>query len=147
MHRKIEKPSTLTQSEQAKLVSFLSTHLEQFGDQPEDIDRCIEYAKNDHRGGFIYLSESEDQVLQGVSVVLKTHMDGFIPPYILVYIAVDGTMRGKGIGRKLVEFIQNDLNQPIALHVETENPAKRLYERLGFTNKYLEMRWTPHGLS
>jgi ribosomal protein S18 acetylase RimI-like enzyme len=28
----------------------------------------------------------------------------------------------------------------IALHVEPENPAKFLYEKFGFTNKYLEMR-------
>jgi ribosomal protein S18 acetylase RimI-like enzyme len=28
----------------------------------------------------------------------------------------------------------------IALHVEPDNPAKILYEKLGFTNKYLEMR-------
>jgi len=29
----------------------------------------------------------------------------------------------------------------IALHVEPNNPAKGLYEKLGFTNKYLEMRY------
>ena len=28
----------------------------------------------------------------------------------------------------------------IALHVEPNNPARFLYEKLGFTNKYLEMR-------
>ena len=31
-------------------------------------------------------------------------------------------------------------NGDIALHVEPDNPAKILYEKLGFTNKYLEMR-------
>ena len=30
----------------------------------------------------------------------------------------------------------------VALHVEPDNPAKFLYEKLGFTNKYLEMRYT-----
>jgi ribosomal protein S18 acetylase RimI-like enzyme len=28
----------------------------------------------------------------------------------------------------------------IALHVEPNNPAKFLYEKIGFDNKYLEMR-------
>ena len=30
----------------------------------------------------------------------------------------------------------------IALHVEKDNPAVFLYEKLGFENKYLEMRLT-----
>ncbi|MDK2978441.1 MAG: hypothetical protein PWP52_1155, partial [Bacteroidales bacterium] len=28
----------------------------------------------------------------------------------------------------------------VKLHVEYDNPAKRLYERLGMTTKYAEMR-------
>jgi ribosomal protein S18 acetylase RimI-like enzyme len=28
----------------------------------------------------------------------------------------------------------------IALHVEPDNPARHLYQKLGFDNKYLEMR-------
>ena len=38
--------------------------------------------------------------------------------------------------RKAIEVAKGD----IALHVEPDNPAKILYEQLGFTNKYLEMR-------
>jgi len=34
----------------------------------------------------------------------------------------------------------NNTHGGIALHVEPDNPAKILYEKLGFTNKYLEMR-------
>jgi ribosomal protein S18 acetylase RimI-like enzyme len=29
----------------------------------------------------------------------------------------------------------------IALHVDPENPARFLYEKLGFSSKYIEMRY------
>jgi ribosomal protein S18 acetylase RimI-like enzyme len=29
----------------------------------------------------------------------------------------------------------------VALHVEPHNPARFLYEKIGFTNKYLEYRY------
>jgi ribosomal protein S18 acetylase RimI-like enzyme len=36
----------------------------------------------------------------------------------------------------IIEATEGD----IALHVEPDNPARQLYEKYGFTNKYLEMR-------
>jgi len=68
-------------------------------------------------------------------------MKEYIPENILVYIAVDGSQRGKGIGKKLMQEVMNTIKGSLALHVESDNPAKKLYEKLGFTNKYLEMRW------
>jgi ribosomal protein S18 acetylase RimI-like enzyme len=38
--------------------------------------------------------------------------------------------------KRAIELADGD----IALHVEPDNPARILYEKLGFTNKYLEMR-------
>jgi GNAT superfamily N-acetyltransferase len=67
-------------------------------------------------------------------------MEGYIPANILVYIAVDASYRGKGIGASIIENVIERCEGGIALHVEPENDAKRLYERMGFTNKYLEMR-------
>ena len=62
------------------------------------------------------------------------------PENILVYIAVHSDQRGKGVGKELMKKAINTAKGDIALHVEPENPAKFLYEKLGFTNKYLEMR-------
>ena len=58
----------------------------------------------------------------------------------MVYIAVDNSQRGKGFGKQLMQKAISIAEGNIALHVEPDNPAKKLYESLGFTNKYLEMR-------
>ena len=50
------------------------------------------------------------------------------------------TARGKGFGKQLMQEAISIAEGNIALHVEPDNPAKKLYESLGFTNKYLEMR-------
>lgn len=70
-------------------------------------------------------------------------MDLFLPENFLVYIAVDPTRRGLGIGKKILNYAQEELKGSICLHVEPDNPARKLYEREGFTNKYLEMRYHP----
>lgn len=120
------------------VASFLYQHLEQYGDKKEDIHKCLKYVYN--RGGFITVGHEGDDI-KGIVVINDTHMDGYIPEHILVYIAVDGSTRGQGFGGKLMEKVLGTCKGNVALHVEPDNPAKRLYERMGFTNKYLEMRY------
>ena len=90
-------------------------------------------------GGFVLVLEV-DTAIQGVTIVNKTGMDGYIPENILVYIAVHKNARGKGYGKTLMNKAIEVADGDIALHVEPNNPAKFLYEKLGFENKYLEMR-------
>ena len=123
-----------------EVVDFLYTHLEQYGDEKKDIRACIQYALNPEKGGFVTLG-MVDGKLAGVVIINHTGMKGFIPSNILVYIAVDASYRGQGIGKQLVQKVIEKTEGGIALHVEPDNPAKKLYERLGFTNKYLEMRY------
>ena len=119
------------------IAEFLHRHLEQYGDELEDIHKCLQYVFS--RGGFITVGVDNDQIV-GIVVINDTHMDGYIPEHILVYIAVDGTTRGKGYGKQLMQKVIEKTRGDIALHVEPDNPARHLYEKLGFTNKYLEMR-------
>jgi ribosomal protein S18 acetylase RimI-like enzyme len=123
------------------IADFLKNHLDEYGDTKEAILKCIGYAYGDHPGqdGFILIAH-EDKSVAGVVIINHTGMSDFIPEHILVYIAVDGAQRGKGIGKQLMEHIIEAAEGDIALHVEPENPAKFLYEKYGFTNKYLEMR-------
>jgi GNAT superfamily N-acetyltransferase len=122
-------------------VEFLYKHLEQYGDKKDDIEKAVKYAikETPSFGGFV-LEVYDNKDLKGIVVINRTGMSGYIPENILVYIAVDNSERGKGYGKSLmnkaVELTQGD----VALHVEKDNPARFLYEKVGFTNPYLEMR-------
>ncbi|WP_143960427.1 GNAT family N-acetyltransferase [Litoribacter populi] len=139
---------TITPSDKAnhdkkdEIASFLFQHLDQYGDPKEDIMKCLDYALNAElsRGGGFVVVAREDEKIVGAVVLNETGMSGYIPEYILVYIAVDASQRGKGVGKKLMQKAVESASGDIALHVEPDNPAKKLYESLGFTNKYLEMR-------
>lgn len=123
------------------IIDFLFMHLEQYGDTKEDISKCIDYVMNPNKGGNIIIATDENRIV-GITIINNTGMHGYIPENILVYIAVDNSQRGKGYGKKLMQKAIEITTGNIALHVEPDNPAKILYEKLGFTNKYLEMRLT-----
>ena len=139
----INSSQELTTVSKQEIIDFLYTHLDKFGDPKEAIEKCIDYAfsKEDGKGGFI-LTGHIDNKLVGAVIMNNTGMEGYIPENILVYIAVDSSQRGKGIGASLMKEAIARSKGDIKLHVEYENPAKRLYERLGFSSKYAEMRFT-----
>ncbi len=123
------------------IAEFLFTHLEQYGDKTEDILQCIGYVMNPSKGGTILVGIDQNKIV-GVVILNNTGMKDYIPENILVYIAVDHSQRGKGYGKQLMQKAIDSTIGSIALHVEPDNPALHLYEKLGFTNKYLEMRLT-----
>lgn len=130
-----------TKFSREQIAEFLYKHLDEYGDTKEAILKCIAYAYGDAPGqdGFILVAHNSDEIL-GVVIINKTNMSGYIPENILVYIAVHAKTRGQGVGKSLMKRIIKETDGDIALHVEPENPAKFLYEKFGFTNKYLEMR-------
>lgn len=121
------------------IADFLVQHLDQFGDKKEFILKCLDYVFNPDRGGFVVVAH-EGMHIAGAVIINETGMDGYIPENILVYIAVDKAFRGQGLGKKLMGLTMERAKGSIALHVEPDNPARFLYQKLGFTNKYLEMR-------
>ncbi len=134
----VDKPSELEKNE---LVDFLFDNLEQYGDPKLHIKKAIDYSIKEFIsfGGFTMVL-NENGMIKGVVVVNQTGMGGYIPENILVYIATHKNHRGEGLGKTLMSKALEIAQGDIALHVEAENPAKKLYEKLGFTNPYLEMR-------
>lgn len=131
----------LTTLEKQNLVVFLHSHLDKYRDTEHDISNAIDYAMSSYplAGGFILTAEEKKNIL-GAVVINKTGMEGYIPENILVYIAVHKNERGRGLGKQLMHEALRYAKGDIALHVEPDNPARFLYEKIGFTNKYLEMR-------
>jgi len=124
------------------LVGFLSTQMVPYQDTAPDVRRGLEYAFSDseEKGGFAVLALHAEELL-GAVVFLKTGMKGYVPDNLLLFVCVDPKTRGQGIGKRLIEKALSHCDGAVKLHVEPDNPARRLYERMGFENKYLEMRY------
>jgi GNAT superfamily N-acetyltransferase len=68
----------------------------------------------------------------------------------VIDIALLPEHRGAGIGTKFLKELQDEAKaagKPLSIHVEQFNPARRLYERLGFRQVeekgvYLLMQWS-----
>lgn len=127
----------------AQFIDFLYVHLDRFGDPKPAIEKSIDYALDNKpgQGGFLLAAFDDDELVGGL-VMNKTGMSEYIPENILVYVAVDASKRGKGIGGQVVKRSFEIADGDIKLHVEYDNPAKRLYERVGMVSKYAEMRYT-----
>ncbi|MDA3780914.1 MAG: GNAT family N-acetyltransferase [Bacteroidales bacterium] len=125
-----------------QFIDFLFKHLDRFGDPKPDIEACLDYAfsTNEAKGGFA-LAGFLDNEFVGALIMNKTGMSGYIPENILVYVAVDAEKRGHGIGGQIVKKSFELADGDVKLHVEYDNPAKRLYERCGMDTKYAEMRY------
>ncbi len=124
------------------VIQFLFEQLEAYGDPKPDIEKAVAYALKEWEsfGGFVLVGYEKEEIV-GAVVVNKTGMKDYIPENILVYIATHKNRRGKGLGKQLMQKALDTAEGGVALHVEPENPARKLYEGLGFTSKYLEMRY------
>lgn len=124
-----------------RAASFLFRHLGRYGDPLDQIAHCLRRASGSGPtdGGTVTLAEQNGALL-GVAVTNDTHMSRYTPENLLVYIATHEEHRGRGVGAALLERVLATVAGGVALHVEPDNPAAHLYRKLGFTQKYLEMR-------
>ncbi|MGD9140114.1 MAG: GNAT family N-acetyltransferase [bacterium] len=123
-------------------IEFLYTHLGRFGDTRSAIEKAVDYAfsETEGKGGFLVTAHLGDDLV-GEVVINDTGMAEYVPEHLLVYIAVHGDYRSKGLGARIMDETFRMCEGNVALHVEYDNPAKRFYERLGMKSKYAEMRY------
>jgi ribosomal protein S18 acetylase RimI-like enzyme len=107
-----------------------------------------EYYQKNYLGAFFGVLEKEQRVI-GRLYIKEDFMDREIR---IIDITLLPPWRGLGIGTGLLQDVMSyavQLQRPMTIHVESFNPAKMLYERLGFkkiseTNGvYHLMEWRP----
>ncbi len=125
------------------LSTFLNVYMKPYQDELPDVRRGLEDALsiNPGAGGFLVVATSKERLL-GAVVMRGTGMKGYVPELLLLFVCVHPDLRGQGIGEKLIRMVFDHAgDRHIKLHVDFDNPAQRLYKRLGFKAKYTEMRY------
>ena len=120
-----------------RITDFLLEELDKFGNYKSSIRECLEYIFKE--GGFIMLAADGEEIV-GAIVISRNEMGGYLPKNTLIYLAVKKGYRGHGVGKELILSAMGELEGSVSLFVEPDNPARFLYEKMGFTCKYIEMR-------
>jgi RimJ/RimL family protein N-acetyltransferase len=109
------------------------------------------YYQQNYIGAFFWVIERKGQPV-GRLYVDENFVDGSIR---IIDITLLPAFRNKGFGQSILADIlayARTKQKPVTIHVESFNPAMKLYERLGFTLKdkkngvYYLMEWKPQAL-
>ncbi|MCP4379319.1 MAG: GNAT family N-acetyltransferase [bacterium] len=93
-----------------------------------------------------------DLILLNTEPIGRLYLDHRTEEFHIIDIALLPQYRGQGLGSKLMANILTEaetVGLPVRIHVEKNNPALRLYRRLGFTEigddegVYYLMEWQP----
>lgn len=79
---------------------------------------------------------SYDLIVGGDDVIGRLYLDRSGPAWVVIDIALLPEHRGQGIGTRLLREIlvqATAAGKPVRVHVEHFNPARHLYDRLGFS--------------
>lgn len=102
-----------------------------------------------------YPSASFDLILHQDDIAGRLYLDLRADELRIIDIALLPNFRSRGIGTTILELLADvagSQDLPLTIHVEKENPALRLYHRLGFREKadagvYLLLENPCHALS
>lgn len=118
------------------LLERLDTWLGDYTDPVEEIDEAVRSAFDT---GFV-LGAFDRGSLVGLTVLVQTGFQTFIPQYHMAYIATEKSAKGMGIATQLIQEAIERSKGSLSLHVDLNNKkAIRLYEKMGLRRKYARM--------
>jgi ribosomal protein S18 acetylase RimI-like enzyme len=107
-------------------------------------------AKAQHEHYLLHYPEAERHLIElSGETAGRLYLSDWEQEIRIVDIALLPAFRGSGLGSQVLAALQaraRRAGKPLTIHVETNNPARRLYLRLGFEEQedkgvYLLMRW------
>jgi ribosomal protein S18 acetylase RimI-like enzyme len=143
------------------LEVYASTRVEELAAVPWDEATKRAFVEQQFRAQDFHYSRyfgeaSRDVIEVGGEPAGRLYVHRKADEILIVDIALLAPFRGRGIGTALLRELMDEAARAgarLTIHVERNNPALSLYERLGFEvagddgGIYLLMAWTPPGVS
>jgi GNAT superfamily N-acetyltransferase len=109
----------------------------------------MQFAAQDSYYHATFPDASYDLIVSGEEVLGRLYVDRGEETWLVIDLALLPGHRGKGIGTRLLTEVLAGAGaaaKPVRMHVERFNPARRLYDRLGFhqvadEGVYLLLEW------
>jgi ribosomal protein S18 acetylase RimI-like enzyme len=115
----------------------------------------MQFAAQDSYYHATYPGASYDLICKDEAVLGRLYVDRGEQAWLVIDLALLPEHRGKGVGALLLNGVLAEAGaegKPVQIHVERSNPARRLYDRLGFRRIaeqgiYLLLNCSPDGES
>lgn len=133
----------VTTLEKEAIINFLLSNLDDYLDSRDNVSRSIEYAlsKFPHQGGFVLIAR-EDQQIVGATVVNRTNFEGYFAENILVYLAVDETLRRQGVASELLNQSKVYSKGSVLVRLDAGSAVRGLFKKAGFAEDGTEFVFT-----
>jgi len=113
-----------------------------FYKQPSDLESAKEFLKDRIRNdeSIIYMAYIDGKAVGFTLLYPLFSSVSLKPMYLLNDLYVKADYRGQGIGKALIDkakaLCEKEKNKGLTLQTASDNPAQKLYERLGFVKDH-----------